>query len=497
VKRVVAAVALVLVLAVPAAARAALLQPIGQFDEPIYVTSPAGNADRLFVVERDGQIAQVQNGTSSVFADISDRVTTAGEGGLLSIALAPDFGSSGRLYLFYTGKEKVPGEIHVAEMRASGDTAQDSSLRNLLTILHPGDNNHYGGQLQIGPEGLLYISTGDGGGENDAHENAQNVSRPLGKLLRIDPNPSGLLPYTVPAGNPFAGSGTPANLVWAYGLRNPFRFSFDSLTGDLAIGDVGQGAREEVDFAPAPGLRAGANYGWNCREGLIAGPEGDPECASPLSPFVDPIFDYPHSDPGGGGAFGLAIIGGYVVRDRSLGDLYGRYLYGDWSTGGLRSFSISAPFATDRTEALNVTDLESFGEDACNRLYAVSGGGWVYRIANPEPAACANTTPRAVSFAGIHAQRRKVRRNRRALITAWVSPCAGRRGQPIRLLRGGRPVATRRLDRACTARFRPRIRRRVSFRTSIAADGTYQAAISRRLKMKLDHRKPAKRKPRR
>ncbi len=497
--RVVAALALALALALPASAGAAFLQPVGEFDQPIYVTSPPGNPDRLLVVEREGRIVQVQNGSTSTFADLSTRVSDLGEGGLLSIALAPDFGSSGRLYAFYTGREE-PGEIHVAELRQLGTTAPISTLRPLLKIPHPVDTNHYGGQLQFGPDGYLYIATGDGGGSDDTHENAQNLSRPLGKILRIDPNPSGLLPYTVPPGNPFTAVPLADPTIWAYGLRNPFRFSFDRLSGDLTIGDVGQEAREEVDFAPAPGLGAGANYGWSCHEGLELGPGGDPECLDPFSPFVDPVFDYPHTDPGGGGAFGCAIIGGYVVRDASLGDLYGRYLYGDLCTGKLRSFSPAAPAAaaTDRTEVLQVADLNSFGEDSCGRVYAVSGGGKVFRLANPTPAVCPTGTeaPKAAGFIGIRAQARKVRRGRRALITIWVSPCAGRKGRPVKLLRGRRTVGTRRLDRACTAHFRPRIRRRGNYRGSIAEDASFQAAISRKLKIRVRKAHPARRRAR-
>ncbi len=302
-----------------------------------------------------------------------------GERGLLSIALSPDFDTSGRLYVDYVGEEE-PGEIHVAELRANGSQAPASSLRNVLTIPHPLENNHNGGQLQFGPEGLLFISTGDGGGSNDQHENAQNLSRPLGKILRIDPLASGVLPYTVPGDNPFLAVAGAYPPIWSYGLRNPFRFSFDGSGGGMTIGDVGQGAREEIDYAPAPELGRGANYGWNCREGRIAGPGGDPQCGAPASPFVDPVFDFPHTDPEDGGAFGCAILGGYVVRDPSLGDLYGRYLYGDLCSGRIRSLDLASPFPSDRYEGLEIANLNSFGEDACGRLYAISGNGAVFAL---------------------------------------------------------------------------------------------------------------------
>jgi Glucose / Sorbosone dehydrogenase len=477
-----------------ASAGAATLQPIGNFEAPIYVTSDPGNPERLFVVERGGQIEEVRDGVASAFADLRSLISQGQEGGLLSIALSPDFDASGRLYVDYTGKTE-PGEIHVAELRASGNAAPSGSLRNLLTIEHPEDTNHYGGQLQFGPEGLLFISTGDGGGANDEHHNAQNLTTGLGKILRIDPNPSGVLAYTVPAGNPFAGIPADYEPIWSYGLRNPFRFSFDSSTGGLFIGDVGQSQREEVDFAAAPGLGGGANYGWNCMEGslekTVPPAEEDPQCASHSpSEFVKPIFDYPHEDGR------CAIIGGYVVRDPSLTGLYGRYLYGDLCTGQVRSFDPSKPAATDRSEGLAIANLNSFGEDACGRLYVVSGNGAVSRLVGPEPADCSRfgsvQKPRAVSFIGIKAHGRRVRRGQRALITAFVSPCAGRKGEPVKLFEGARHLATRRLDRACTVRFRPKIRHRTRFRAFIGEDSTYVAAISRKLRIAIDHRRRAR-----
>ncbi|MFN8163253.1 MAG: PQQ-dependent sugar dehydrogenase [Solirubrobacterales bacterium] len=486
-KRAVVALALLISSSATGVAHAATLQPVGSFQAPIYVTSDPGNPEQLFVVERAGRIDLVQGRATTTFADIRSVVSCCeGERGLLSIALAPDFDTSGRLYVDYTGKEE-PGEIHVAEMRASGGSASLASLRNLLTIKHPGEENHYGGQLQFGPEGMLFVSTGDGGGGNDVHHNAQNHETSLlGKLLRIDPDPSGVLPYTAPAGNPFATNPAPYNAIWSYGLRNPFRFSFDSLRGDLWIGDVGQDEREEVDYAPAPGLGGGANYGWNCREGTIPGPETDPQCATtPPASFVDPIFDYTHNPA-------CAIIGGYVVRDQSLGGLYGRYLYGDHCTGEIRSFDLANPFGSDSSEGLTVEELDSFGEDSCGRLYAVSGAGRLFRLTGTSPATCA-TAPRASSFVGIKAQGRRVRRGGRALITGWVSPCNGRRGEPVKLMRGRRRIATRHLDRACTVHFRPRIRHRSQFRTSVGEDANYIAAVSRRLKIRIDHRKGPRR----
>ena len=451
-------------------AEALSLQGVGSFAKPIYVTSDPGNPERLFAVEREGLVVMLENGEVRPFADIHTLVSCCeGERGLLSIALSPDFDLSGRFFLDYTGKEE-PGEIHVAEMVASGSSASAATLRDAIPpIPHSEASNHNGGQLQFGPEGDLYVSTGDGGGGNDQFHNAQNPESLLGKILRLTPS-EGAYPY--------------AAAVWSLGLRNPFRFSFDRLNGAMVIGDVGQSEREEVDYAPTPGLGQGANYGWNCWEGTIEGPATDEGCETPPpGGFVPPIFDYPHSEPEGGGAWGCAIIGGYVVRGPGMGDLNGRYLYGDLCTGDLRSFSPAAPYASDRSEAVNVKNLNSFGEDSCGRLYAVSGNGPVYRLLGPEAGSCEVAPPPSLlpSYVGVRAASRKVERHRRGLISAWVVPCAvARRGDSVTLWRGRRQLGARHLDRVCSARFRPRIDRRSNFRVTVKADETYGPAISRR-----------------
>lgn len=460
-------------------AQALSLQQIGAgFEQPIYVTSDPGNPERLFVVEREGTVELVQNGEVKPFADISSVVSCCeGERGLLSIALSPDFDISGRFFLYYTGK-KEPGEIHVGEMVASGNSAASSTLRDVIPpIAHPDHSNHDGGQLQFGPEGALFFGTGDGGGENDEEHNAQDPESYLGKLLRL-PSPGTLKEPE----------------IWGLGLRNPFRFSFDRTTGDLWIGDVGQSKREEVDFAAAPTLGQGNNYGWNCMEGTLVGPSTDePECADNLGKFVPPVFQYPHEDPGGGKSFGCAIIGGYVARGPGLGTLAGRYLYGDLCQGQLRSFSPLSPSTTDRSEGIHVEDLNSFGQDSCGRLYAVSGNGPVYRLVGPETVSCPTATPiytpvaqkpQSASFIGIRAVSRKVRRHRRGSISAWVAPCNGHRGDAVTLWRGRRNMGTRYLDRACSVRFRPRIDRRSSFRATVRENAEYLPAISRKLTIK-------------
>jgi hypothetical protein len=496
-------------------AQALVLQQVGpEFDQPTYVTSDPGDAGRLLVVERQGTVRLVENGKVSLFTDISSVVSCcSGERGLLSIALAPDFDSSGRFYLDYTGKE-VPGEIHVGEMTATGPahkSAEASTLRPLLTIPHPVEANHNGGQLQFGPEGDLFISTGDGGGGDDQFHNAQDLSKPLGKILRIQPDPAGAPPYyTVPGDNPFVSVGGAYGPIWSYGLRNPYRFSFDRLSGAIAIGDVGQSGAEEIDFGPAPSRGAGANYGWNCREGLEAGPGDDPGCAgaSPSS-FVDPVFAYPHKpDPDVGGSSRCAIIGGYVARDPDLGTLFGHYLYTDLCSGAIRTLQLPSQAggtaSDDCYTGLSTANPVSFGEDAAAHLYVVTEPGRVYRISGTPAADCpapilGPPIPGANSFIGIRAQRRRVERGKTAILTVFVSPCGGRKGESVRLLRNGHPNGTKYLDRACTARFLPRVRRGTSFVATIGEAAGYPAGRSRTLRVKIaprrrhHHRGPARR----
>jgi hypothetical protein len=489
-----AALALLLALAAlaPEGARAASLQPIGNFEEPIYVTSDPGEANRLFVVERAGVIKRVEGGAVGVLADLRAEVGCAvggcsGERGLLSMAPAPGFNANGRFFVDYA--DDITGAIHVDELQAPAPNAEASisTLRPLLTIPHGGAANHNGGQLQFGPEGDLFISTGDGGGGDDQFHNAQSLSSLLGKVLRVNPYPSGGHAYVVPADNPFASLPAPFDTIWSYGLRNPFRFSFDSQTGDMVIGDVGEGSWEEVDLAPAPGLGAGDDWGWNCREGFESGPATD-ECEG--GTFADPVFAYPHE----GGA--CAIIGGYVARDRSLGGLYGRYVYGDLCTGVVRSLDLADPSASDQPAGIVVANLNSFGEDACGRLYAVSGDGAVSRLVGAVPVSCLQPKavppppPPATGFVGLRVSRRRVERNRRALITAWVSPCEpSRRGVGVQLFRSGRPIMSRRLNKVCTAQFRPRMRRGGRFQARAGAAANLALSYSRFVTIHVTKRK--------
>lgn len=484
-------------------AEALRLQPVGTFDRPMFVISDPGNPDRLFVVERGGTIKLVREGNVSTFVDLSSVVRCCdGEQGLASMALASDFDATGKLYVAYTGEDE--GSIHVDELTATGGLADPLSRRSVLTIPHRDFKNHHGGQLQFGPDGYLYISTGDGGGGNDPLRNAQDRDSLLGKILRIDPEPGPLLNYTVPPDHPFTGSDE-ADTIWNLGLRNPFRFSFDRLSGGMAIGDVGQDASEEIDWAPspAPGLVGGGgdNYGWSCREGLFAGLGDDPACVGRVpADFVDPVFDYPHDDPGGGAAYGCSVIGGYVVRDPSLGDLYGRYVYTDFCTGEIRSLLLPAAAGMsatgDRSEGLTLPSPVSFGEDSAGRVYLASNAGGVYRLCDQPTAGCPSPSQEGgvpeppAPLVGIKAERRRVERGDPALITAWLSPCEGREGQLLRLLRGGRPNGSKYLSRACTVRFHPRVRHRTTFKATFLSeeDGSLLAE-SRTLTIKIDHRR--------
>jgi len=380
-------------------AAALSLEPNGEFESPTYVTSDPEDADRLFVVEQGGRIQVRENGTTTPFLDIDAVVRSAdedpggGEEGLFSIAFAPDFETSGLFYVYYTD---TSSDIAIAELDANEGGAIEDTLRPVLGIPHPGQQNHNGGQLQFGPDGYLYAATGDGGGGNDPNPpDAQSLDSRLGKLLRIDPRQSGADPYMVPEDNPFTPGEDCVSAcaeVWAYGLRNPWRFSFDRETGALVIADVGQNAWEEVDYEPAPQAGRGVNFGWDCREGAhAAASAAEAQCqAAPLVPFTDPIFEYEH--PGGANR---SITGGYVARDPDLGDLYGRYLYVDLFLGDLRSLCPAVPVASgDRSEGLDVDFPTSFGEDAAGRVYVAERGGTVYRLTGAaEPGACPSSPP--------------------------------------------------------------------------------------------------------
>ncbi len=373
------------------------LELVGTFAAPTFVTAPPGDGERIFVVEKGGRIMVVKAGVKLVtpFLDISGPVQSSDyERGLLSMAFAPDYASSGRFYVYYTA-DAVPaqrelGDLIIAEYRRSANPdVAETAERVVLRITHPA-SNHNGGQLQFGPDGYLYIGTGDGGGAGDPDDNGQDLSVLLGKLLRINPLAAGGAPYTIPPDNPFLGLAGHRPEIWAYGLRNPWRFSFDRATGDLTIGDVGQNRLEEVDFAPAAGGRGkGMNFGWDCWEGTQTLNNDPPYCNPRPTNHIPPVHEY-------GRTRGRSITGGYVVRDPSLPALAGRYVYGDALTDPLWSVALQTPTAADgRLLGLNVTDLYSFGEDACGRVYAASGGGSVYRLKASGSPSAPTCTPTA------------------------------------------------------------------------------------------------------
>jgi glucose/arabinose dehydrogenase len=356
----------------PAQRRPVRLLLLGRFAEPTYVAAPSGDR-RRFVVERAGRIRIVQRGRvlGTPFLDISDRVTTGGESGLLSMAFARDYASSRRFWVYYTDNQ---GFLQIDQFRASASNrnrADPGSRRSVIRVAHH-RFNHKGGQLQVAPDGTLLAGFGDGGAGGDPDENAQNLSRMLGKMIRIRPLPNG--GYSIPADNPFRGRSGARPEIYAYGLRNPYRFSFDRRRGHLTIGDVGQDEIEEIDFVPGRrGGRApsgGFNFGWDTFEGRNRYEGGT------APGHVSPVLQHTH-----GQGF-CSITGGYVIRDRSLGrGWYGRYIYGDYCDGTLRLSHLRRPQASSQRTGLRVGSLVSFGEDSRGRVYAVSLDGPVYRLA--------------------------------------------------------------------------------------------------------------------
>jgi glucose/arabinose dehydrogenase len=370
------------------------LLSIGTFSAPTFVTAPPGDGARVFVVEKGGRIVIVEAGTklATPFLDISGAVRSAEyERGLLSMAFAPDYAASGRFYVYYTADNPL-GQLTIAEYQRSADPDVAAPTgRVVLTISHPRDN-HNGGQLQFGPDGYLYIGTGDGGGAGDPDDNGQNLNVLLGKLLRINPLPgTGGAQYTIPPDNPFVGEAAARPEIWAYGLRNPWRFSFDRATGDLTIADVGQNAWEEIDFAPAAAGRGrGLNFGWDCWEGDHVNSDDPPRCSPRPTNHTPPVHEYGHGR-------GQSITGGYVVRDSTLPALTGRYVYGDALARPVWSALLQLPKASDdRQTGLSVSDLYSFGEDGCARVYAAAGGGTVYRLTATGSASPSTCTPTAL-----------------------------------------------------------------------------------------------------
>ena len=472
------AVAFLLLAAAPASAAPQLVE-IGRFNAPVHVASPP-NDPRVFVVEQGGLVKIAGGG---IFLDVTGRTTGGGEQGLLSIAFPPDYATSGRFYVFLTTTDGNALQVLEFQRSADPNVADPTTARLILSIPHTTASNHNGGQLQFGPDGFLYVSTGDGG---NTPAMAQELGSELGKILRIDARTGAAAP-----GNPFGSR------VWSYGLRNPWRFTFDRGTGDLLIGDVGQSAREEVNWATAASGRGpGANFGWPCREGDIAGP--GPACAGATT---DPAFARTSAD-------GFhAIVGGYVVRDPGLPTLYGRYLYGDTAIGSLRS--VTLPNTDDRAEPMPISALSSFGEDACGRIYAASLSGPVYRVQDGAPTPCTFPAPAPVvdrrstpSPPGLRVRLLRPALDRRRLRLALRCDEACRVAISTRL-RGVRRLSTRhrslaantrtvvalKLSRETARRARRAVRRRGFVRVVLTvratdAAGNRGAAVTRRGRIK-------------
>jgi glucose/arabinose dehydrogenase len=345
----------------PTGPDALVLEPFANgLDAPIGVTSAGDHSGRLYVNEQAGVVRVVDSGgqlRDRPFLDLTDRISSGGERGLLGLAFHPDYATNRRLFVNYTDRD---GNTVIAELRASADgQSVDASTEKVLLRVEQPYANHNGGQLAFGPDGYLYIGLGDGGSAGDPHGNGQNTNALLGKLLRLDVDgtPAGGKAYAIPSDNPFvAGGGAPE--VWAYGLRNPWRFSFDALTGDLYIGDVGQGQWEEIDRLPA-GSAGGANFGWNVTEGR--------HCFQQTScdqrPYLLPIAEYSHE---GGNC---SVTGGVVYRGSAQPDLAGIYVMADYCSG--RVFTLNVDEGT-------TTPKEVLKSDAAITSFAAAEDGEIY-----------------------------------------------------------------------------------------------------------------------
>ncbi len=337
---------------------------------PMFLTAPSSDP-RLFIVERAGRIRIMRAGQllPTPFLDIASRVRTDGERGLLSMAFDPAYATNGYFYLYFTD---LNGDITVERHSASpGSDVATNSATPVITVPHRDFSNHNGGLLAFGPDGMLYMATGDGGGGGDPTGNGQNTNTLLGKMLRLDVR---TLPYTIPPSNPFVGQSGKRGEIWAVGLRNPWRFDFDtppgSATSNLYIADVGQGAWEEINVVGV--AEAGVNYGWKIMEGA--------HCFSPATGcnqtgLALPVIEYDHSQ-------GCSITGGFVYRGAALPELAGHYFYSDFCQGWLASMdgSRSTGFATRRWSVAAVGNVVSFGEDGAGEVYVLSQNGTIHKI---------------------------------------------------------------------------------------------------------------------
>ena len=344
------------------------------FNSPVDIAHDGVNADRLYIVEKAGRIRIVTmddgdtTKLATPFLNISSLVSNNGERGLLGLAFHPNY-SSANPY-FFVNYTDIDGDTHITRYSVSSPdaTAANPTSAKDIIIINQLQSNHNGGDMEFGPDGYLYIPLGDGGGSNDPDDVSQDPQELLGKMLRIDINNGD--PYSIPSSNPFAGDPSTLDEIWALGLRNPWRFSFDRLTGDMWIGDVGQGAREEINFEPESSTR-GENYGWDCREGNTSGP------GSCGGDFTDPIFDMTRS-------LARSVTGGYVYRGETYAMLVGKYIFCDYATDNCWTLTPDGfgGVTSKIYSSTGISQCSTFGEDLDGDLYAASLGGTIYTVAD-------------------------------------------------------------------------------------------------------------------
>ena len=366
------------------------------FDKPIYVVSMPGDDSEILVMEQKGVIKLIKNGkvTKSPFLNISDRVHRplfpGDERGFLGFAFHPNFLDNGYIYVHYNDKND---NTIISRFTLDGKFPDTSSEKNIITLPQP-YSNHNGGTIEFGNDGYLYIGLGDGGSAGDPEKRAQDLSNLFGTILRIDVNTE--KPYVIPDDNPFTYYRKFKNEIWAYGLRNPWRFSFDSLTGDMIIGDVGQYLWEEINIEYA-GSAGGINYGWNIMEGNHCYPEDVEKCYD--EKFALPVFEYPNNANYAKTLFGIkqpnmdgcSITGGYVYRGEMIPELYGKYIFGDYCTGKVWSIKIEnnkVKDLVDHTQSILESMgkrefyLSSFGQNNKKELFLIDYNGTIYKLIN-------------------------------------------------------------------------------------------------------------------
>ena len=349
-----------------------------RFERPVYITHPRDGTDRLVVVEQAGRVLwfdRTRNPQPTVALDIRRRVHKihyqSDEQGLLGLAFAPDFAATGHVYLHYNPRRGKTRNI-LSRFTADPDTLtiDPRSEQVILEVAQP-YTNHNGGMIEFGPDGFLYVALGDGGSTGDPHNHGQNKATLLGSILRIDPDPTRTPPnqtYCTPPDNPFAGAPDARPEIWAYGLRNPWRFSFDRETGDLWAGDVGQHKWEEVDL-----IVRGGNYGWNHREG-----------SHPFKPrptdeiLIDPVVEHERAQA-------MSMTGGYVYRGAAAPDLHGAYIYGDYLVGLIWAIRYDGQTVTKQQYLGRIPNISSFGEDRDGELHLTTLDGRIYRLTAPVP----------------------------------------------------------------------------------------------------------------